>query len=101
MASLKSKPTEGGESNFETVMEDLYTESDVDLFLFGMTPAQANIKLQHIADVITTNHGTSPLVVRTNNAVTFCCDYPIRHVQVRPVSDSNHYPLTSPRPPSA
>jgi hypothetical protein len=55
-------------------------ESDIDVFLFGLTPQQANQKLRDIHKHLTQK---SPvLIVRTNNAVTFACDFPRRHVQV-------------------
>jgi len=32
--------------------EDLYTESDIDIFLYGVTPGEANAKLAHLYKVI-------------------------------------------------
>jgi hypothetical protein len=68
---------------FNRTLERLYKESDLDIFLYGLDAPAANAKLREIYAALKGHCGNHELlVVRTNNAVTFACDYPIRHVQV-------------------
>lgn len=57
----------------------LYKESDIDIFFYDMSSEEANQKLIAISKLFSDDE---ILIVRTNSAVTFCCQYPRRHVQV-------------------
>lgn len=57
--------------------------SDIDLFLYGLTPSEANEKVKHIVDVVERNSGNGQAaIVRTQHALTIIGDYPRRHVQI-------------------
>ena len=59
--------------------------ADIDLWLYGMTPAQAAQKVEHIAAVLRANaaqRGGSIIVVRTKNTFSFVSAFPFRIVQV-------------------
>lgn len=58
-------------------------ESDVDLFLYGLTEAQAIQKIRGIhAAIKKSMFPKEPAIIRTKHAITFVNGYPTRHVQV-------------------
>ena len=64
----------------------LYTSSDVDIYIYGLGPVEANAKISHIFDVWKSNlpeHAKDKiLVVRNSRTITFLSEYPIKRVQV-------------------
>ncbi|KAF7288204.1 hypothetical protein HMN09_01416300 [Mycena chlorophos] len=60
------------------------SESDVDLFLYNVTPDTAESKIRSIYSTIRNNlpEGTETLIVRSSRAVTFYTPYPARRIQV-------------------
>ncbi|EJD52355.1 hypothetical protein AURDEDRAFT_158081 [Auricularia subglabra TFB-10046 SS5] len=58
--------------------------SDIDLYIYGLSVAAANAKIQHIAEVYRKNLRTDApfLAVRNAQTVTFYSAYPTRRVQV-------------------
>ncbi|GBG27761.1 Serine/threonine-protein phosphatase 6 regulatory ankyrin repeat subunit A [Hondaea fermentalgiana] len=62
--------------------EVAYGASDVDLFLYDLTPEQANRKLLDIYDALCAACPFEVICFRSANAVTMVSQYPYRHVQV-------------------
>lgn len=60
--------------------------SDVDLFLYGLTPEAAVEKIKQIERAIKDSLLHEVTVVRTKYAITIASQYPVRHVQVSEVS---------------
>ena len=57
----------------------VFKSSDIDLFLYGMTPEQAERKIEHILAVL----GNSVRnIIRSENCITFIRKWPNRNVQV-------------------
>ncbi len=57
--------------------------SDVDLFLYGLTEAQAIRKIRDIyAAIKKSKFPKEPTIIRTKHAITFVIGYPTRHVQI-------------------
>jgi len=59
-----------------------FKDSDIDLFLYGLTEEEANEKLKHIYFVVQSNTKATSEVIRTKNAVTILGQYPHRHIQI-------------------
>ncbi|KAL9119144.1 MAG: hypothetical protein Q9187_004301 [Circinaria calcarea] len=60
-------------------------ESDIDIYLYGLTVKQANEKLEHIYDTWNTNlpaDNSQKLVIKSAKTITFLADYPNRRIQV-------------------
>lgn len=60
-------------------------QSDIDIYLYGLTAEQANEKLEHIYDTWSSNLPASnrqKLVIKNAKTITFLADYPTRRVQV-------------------
>ncbi|KAL8733561.1 MAG: hypothetical protein Q9166_001969 [cf. Caloplaca sp. 2 TL-2023] len=80
--------------NLENDSRDLahkdVVECDIDLYLYDLTPAEANHKVEHIYKIWyqnTHSHGGSPrakhqMVVKTAKTITFIPKYPIRRIQI-------------------
>jgi ankyrin repeat protein len=62
--------------------QQLAPASDVDLFLYGLTEAQAVKKIKQIEQRIRDSILTETTTVRTKNAITIASQYPTRHVQI-------------------
>lgn len=62
----------------------LWDSSDLDIYLYGLSPAEANAKIQHIFDVFQSNlpEGVEPLVVRNSKTITFFAQFPLRRIQI-------------------
>ncbi|KAL5611825.1 hypothetical protein BROUX41_000600 [Berkeleyomyces rouxiae] len=56
--------------------------SDVDLFLYGLTPEQALDKIAQIERAVRDALLTEVTVVRTKYAITLASQYPTRHIQI-------------------
>lgn len=59
-----------------------YGASDIDLFLYALTPEQANQKLLDIYDAVCAACPFEVICFRSANAVSMVSQYPYRHVQV-------------------
>merc|ERR1712137_586980 len=65
-----------------TELNNPFHSADIDIFLYGLTPSQANQKLKDIYQVVKRNSGNSGSVIRTQHAVTILGEYPYRHTQI-------------------
>lgn len=83
LAALTPAPEGSKRDYFHNVA---YPSSDIDLFIYGLTPEQANDKLLEIEatlKVFHDKHGISAVEsVRTRHAITFISQYPFRNIQV-------------------
>ncbi|KAG9049850.1 hypothetical protein FS837_008900 [Tulasnella sp. UAMH 9824] len=61
---------------------EAYPASDVDLFLYGLTPEQAEEKCLEIYNAIRDSVPWEVCAIRTKNAVSIHCQYPYRPVQI-------------------
>ncbi|KAJ2917238.1 hypothetical protein MD484_g3165, partial [Candolleomyces efflorescens] len=59
-----------------------YIHSDVDIFLYGLNPEQAEAKMNEIFEAIEAVSCNPPVCVRTKHAVTVYSEFPCRPVQV-------------------
>ncbi|KAG8939662.1 hypothetical protein FRC04_006087 [Tulasnella sp. 424] len=59
-----------------------YPASDVDLFLYGLTPEQAEAKCLEIYNAVRDSVPWEICAIRTKNAVSIHCQYPYRPVQI-------------------
>eukprot|EP00029_Vermamoeba_vermiformis_P008738 TRINITY_DN4171_c0_g1_i1.p1 TRINITY_DN4171_c0_g1~~TRINITY_DN4171_c0_g1_i1.p1 ORF type:complete len:2196 (-),score=786.80 TRINITY_DN4171_c0_g1_i1:32-6574(-) len=59
-----------------------FKDSDIDMFLYGLTEEEANDKLKHIYFIVQSNTKATCEVIRTKNAVTILGQYPYRHIQI-------------------
>lgn len=61
-----------------------WTQSDIDIYLHGLSPIDANNKIRHIFDVFRSNLPSRMriLVIRNSKTITFYGDYPLRRVQI-------------------
>ncbi|KAK4132479.1 hypothetical protein BT67DRAFT_79189 [Trichocladium antarcticum] len=80
-------PVPEGYAGSKRSLREFYHEkfcpaSDVDLFLYGLTEAQAIEKIKAIETRVRDALLTETTVVRTKHAVTICSQYPTRHIQV-------------------
>ena len=60
-------------------------QSDIDIYLYGLTAEQANEKLEHIYDTWSSNlpvGNRQKLVIKNAKTITFLADYPNRRVQI-------------------
>eukprot|EP01090_Pellita_catalonica_P000570 TRINITY_DN10390_c0_g1_i2.p1 TRINITY_DN10390_c0_g1~~TRINITY_DN10390_c0_g1_i2.p1 ORF type:complete len:665 (-),score=119.73 TRINITY_DN10390_c0_g1_i2:35-2029(-) len=63
-------------------IQSKYKDSDIDMFVYGLTDEEANEKLKHIHSVVTKNAKGDGGVIRTRRTVTLLNTYPYRHAQV-------------------
>ncbi|KAG9049848.1 hypothetical protein FS837_008898 [Tulasnella sp. UAMH 9824] len=61
---------------------EAYPTSDVDLFLYGLTPEQAEEKCLEIYNAVRDSVPWEICAIRTKNAVSIHCQYPHRPVQI-------------------
>eukprot|EP01125_Pyxidicula_operculata_P005044 TRINITY_DN1852_c3_g2_i1.p1 TRINITY_DN1852_c3_g2~~TRINITY_DN1852_c3_g2_i1.p1 ORF type:complete len:1923 (-),score=635.24 TRINITY_DN1852_c3_g2_i1:335-6103(-) len=59
-----------------------FKDSDIDIFVYGLTPEEATNKMEQIFFQVQANTNASCEIVRTTNAVTIVGQYPIRHIQI-------------------
>lgn len=63
---------------------DEWKSSDIDLYIYGLNPEDANAKIKHIADTYKANlpKGAPFLVVRNSQTITLYSEWPRRRVQI-------------------
>ncbi|KAJ2911616.1 hypothetical protein MD484_g8798, partial [Candolleomyces efflorescens] len=59
-----------------------YCHSDVDIFLYGLSPAQAEEKMKEIFEAIRAVSPKPPVCLRTKHAVTIYSEFPCRPIQI-------------------
>lgn len=63
-----------------------FSSSDIDLYIYGLGPIEANKKVQHLEEVwksnLPKNAKNDTLVVRNSRTITFFSQYPIKRVQI-------------------
>ncbi|KAJ7165318.1 hypothetical protein C8R46DRAFT_901036 [Mycena filopes] len=61
-----------------------WLSSDIDIYLYGLSPAEANEKIIHVFDVFRSNlpPDMRTLVVRNSKTITFYAEYPLRRIQI-------------------
>lgn len=61
-----------------------WVNSDIDLYVYGLSPIQSNEKIRHIFDVYKRNlpEGAPALIVRNSKTVTFFSKFPLRRIQI-------------------
>ena len=62
--------------------EEAYASSDVDLFLYGLTPEQAERKMVEIYEAVLDSVTSDVTCVRMKNAVSIVANFPVKHVQI-------------------
>ncbi|KAJ6496036.1 hypothetical protein C8R45DRAFT_1131777 [Mycena sanguinolenta] len=60
------------------------SSSDIDLYMYGLSPLEANKKILHVFDTFCANlpPGTRTFVVRNPKTITFYAKYPLRRLQI-------------------
>ncbi|KAJ7154668.1 hypothetical protein C8R46DRAFT_1118017 [Mycena filopes] len=63
---------------------DHWAASDIDLYLYGLSPKAANEKIQHVFETFSANlpAGTRTFAVRNLKTITFYAKYPLRRLQI-------------------
>ncbi|KAH7918157.1 hypothetical protein BV22DRAFT_1200081 [Leucogyrophana mollusca] len=86
LACVAPLPDHAKESKRETRKyyhaSDAYAASDVDLFLYGMTPAEAEKKIQTIYEAVRDSVPWEVTCVRTKHTVSIHSQYPYRTIQI-------------------
>ncbi|KAJ7235624.1 hypothetical protein B0H12DRAFT_1141370 [Mycena haematopus] len=61
-----------------------WSSSDIDLYVYGLSSADANKKICHVFDTFCANlpAGTRTFVVRNSKTITFYAKYPLRRLQI-------------------
>ncbi|KAF8217718.1 hypothetical protein K438DRAFT_2006765 [Mycena galopus ATCC 62051] len=61
-----------------------WDSSDIDIYIYGLSPNEANEKVKHIFKTFCANlpAGTQTLVVRNCSTITFYAKYPLRRIQI-------------------
>lgn len=61
-----------------------WKSSDLDIYIYGLSPADANKKIQHIFQTFSANlpPGTRTFAVRNSKTITFYAKYPLRRIQI-------------------
>ncbi|KAJ7089221.1 hypothetical protein B0H15DRAFT_840002 [Mycena belliarum] len=61
-----------------------WNSSDIDIYVYGLGPGQANKKTEHIFETFRANlpARTPTLVVRNSTTITFYARYPLRRIQI-------------------
>lgn len=61
-----------------------WKSSDIDMYVYGLRPAEANEKITHIFNTFRANlpQGTPALVVRNSKTITIYSKYPLRRIQI-------------------
>lgn len=69
----------------DPAMDSKFKNSDIDLYIYGLSPAQATKKIEEIYEVWWRNLGPAKktFVVRNAKTFTFISNYPERRIQVR------------------
>jgi hypothetical protein len=61
-----------------------WNSSDIDVYIYGLSPNEANEKVKHIFETFCANlpSGSETLVVRNCTTITFYARYPLRRIQI-------------------
>ncbi|KAJ7263594.1 hypothetical protein B0H12DRAFT_1268045 [Mycena haematopus] len=61
-----------------------WTASDIDIYIHGLTPVQANDKIRELFATFKANlpEGSPVLIVRNSKTITFFSSYPLRRIQI-------------------
>ncbi|KAJ6572093.1 hypothetical protein B0H19DRAFT_677499 [Mycena capillaripes] len=61
-----------------------WRSSDIDIYVYGLSPEDANKKIQHVFDTFSSNFppGTRTFAVRNLKTITFYARYPLRRIQI-------------------
>lgn len=63
-----------------------YVSSDIDVYIYGLGPVEANEKVQHLFDVwkknLPENARSKALAVRNSGTITFFSRYPLKRLQI-------------------
>ncbi|KAJ7669362.1 hypothetical protein DFH06DRAFT_1180734 [Mycena polygramma] len=61
-----------------------WSKSDIDVYIYGLSPSEANEKVLHLFEIFSANlpAGTQTLVVRNCSTITFYARYPLRRIQI-------------------
>ncbi|KAJ7809075.1 hypothetical protein B0H14DRAFT_2867864 [Mycena olivaceomarginata] len=61
-----------------------WASSDIDVYIYGLSPKEANEKVKHLFDTFCANlpPNAPKLVVRNSTTITFYSQYPLRRIQV-------------------
>ncbi|KAJ7224957.1 hypothetical protein B0H12DRAFT_1267871 [Mycena haematopus] len=61
-----------------------WTASDIDVYIYGLTPVQANKKIRELFATFKANlpKGSPVLIVRNSKTITFFSSYPLRRIQI-------------------
>ncbi|KAJ6493336.1 hypothetical protein C8R45DRAFT_989494 [Mycena sanguinolenta] len=64
--------------------EEEWAASDIDIYIYGLTPAQANKKISELFATFKANlpKGSPVLIVRNSKTITFFSKYPLRRIQI-------------------
>ncbi|KAJ7623066.1 hypothetical protein DFH06DRAFT_759446 [Mycena polygramma] len=79
LGSLLAVETAAGKSQSEH-----WKSSDIDVYIYGLAPKEANEKIKHLFATFRANlpPGSPTLVVRNSKTITFYSRYPLRRIQV-------------------
>lgn len=63
---------------------DEWSSSDIDMYIYGLSPPEANAKIRHIAETYQKNipQGAPFLVVRNSQTITIYSEWPRRRLQI-------------------
>lgn len=59
-----------------------YTKSDIDMFIYGLLPRDAEKKMIEIADTIVKSLPVPAICIRSTHAISIVSQYPYRHIQI-------------------
>jgi hypothetical protein len=79
---LDAKRTESNAAKRKYYHTDGYKSSDIDIFLYGLSEAEAEAKVRHIYDAICEALYVDVVVFRTKHALSIVSEWPYRHIQV-------------------
>jgi hypothetical protein len=80
LGALVSVDTPNGDPN----AAERWKSSDIDVYVHGLSPREANEKIKHLFETFSANlpPGTPALVVRNSKTITFYARYPLRRIQI-------------------
>ncbi|PPQ70082.1 hypothetical protein CVT26_013416 [Gymnopilus dilepis] len=82
LACLSPPKVHGSENQLKWFQSSVYASSDIDLFLWGMTPEQAEIKMVNIYKAVRAGTSWPVLCVRRANTISIHAQYPYRPIQI-------------------
>ncbi|KAK8789860.1 hypothetical protein WA158_006640 [Blastocystis sp. Blastoise] len=85
LACLLPVPT-GADKNFKTLRkyyhEDVYSGSDIDLFIYGLNEEQGKEKLKEIYEAVCNEIPYNVIAFRSAYAISIVSQFPYRHIQI-------------------